>query len=153
MKGSFSMSITGLACALGLLTATSCTKEENTRPETAYGTGVDAAQASQGSKVYADHCAKCHGDNGEGKATNPPVVGPTALPMDPPAGSKYRKVQFHTAADVYKFVHDNMPADKPGSLSEDDYLAVMAFALNANGISINGRKLDTGNAGSIMLHQ
>src|ERR1051325_11550393 len=88
---------------------------------------ADDAQVAKGQKLYAEHCASCHGDSGEGSKKAPPVVGKTALPLDPPATAKKRKTQFHTAKDVYDFVSKNMPGKKPGSLKPDEYLAILAF--------------------------
>src|SRR3954465_14701197 len=91
--------------------------------------GHDAAQAApanfseqvtRGTEVYTARCAKCHGKAGEGSPGVPAVVGPTALPLDPPSRAKFRKTQFVTVADVAEFVVKNMPADAPGTLSEED---------------------------------
>jgi mono/diheme cytochrome c family protein len=41
------------------------------------------AIAARGEKTYADHCASCHGDNGEGRApAAPALAGNRALTMD-----------------------------------------------------------------------
>jgi alcohol dehydrogenase (cytochrome c) len=88
-----------------------------------------------GGQVYAKACAKCHGEGGAGTAKAPPVVGADALPLDPRPGAK-RNVQFATAADVYTWVKAHMPGDDPGSLSEQDALAVIAFDLQANGAQV-----------------
>src|SRR5690349_16519966 len=76
-------------------------------------------QAEEGGKLFGKYCAKCHGKAGEGTKKAPPVVGKDALPLDPPAGAKVRKTQFHTAQDVAAFVAEKMPANKPGSLKID----------------------------------
>jgi cytochrome c len=106
-----------------------------------------AEQVARGADVYAARCSTCHGKGGEGTADAPKVVGPTALPLDPPAGAKVRKSQFVTVADVADFVVQNMPADAPGSLSTEDYFAVLAFDLKANGIELD-KKLDAAVAAS-----
>src|SRR5215471_6471570 len=113
---------------------------------------ADDAQVSEGQKLYAEHCASCHGDNGEGSKKAPPVVGKTALPLDPPATAKKRKTQFHTAKDVYDFVSKNMPSKKPGSLKPDEYLAILAFDLKANGVDMSKTTLDAASAEKIVLH-
>ena len=97
-----------------------------------------AAQVALGAEVYADNCAECHGASGEGTDTAPRLVGldEGALPLDPPESRKVRKEQFVTVADVANFVVMNMPANKPGSLSTKNYLAVLAFDLKANGITL-----------------
>ena len=82
-----------------------------------------AAQAERGGQLYGKHCATCHGDAGQGTKKAPPVVGKDALPLDPRPTQKVRKTQFRTAADVADFVVKNMPGNKPGSLSADEYFA------------------------------
>jgi polar amino acid transport system substrate-binding protein len=112
---------------------------------------ADEAQVQSGQKLYAKNCAGCHGDAGEGSKKAPPVVGKAALPLDPPAGAKVRKTQFHTAKDVAEFVVKNMPAKKPGSLKADEYWAILAFDLKANGVDFKD-KLDADSAAKIVLH-
>jgi cytochrome c len=112
---------------------------------------ADEDQATQGGKLFAKHCAKCHGDAGQGKK-GPAVVGKEALPLDPPATAKLRKGQFHTAQDVAAFVATNMPLKKGGSLSTDEYYAILAFDLKANGVDVTGKKIDPTTAAAIKLH-
>jgi cytochrome c len=110
------------------------------------------AQAEAGGKLFAKHCAKCHGDAGQGSKKAPPVVGKDALPLDPPATRKKRKTQFHTAADVAEFVVKNMPANKPGSLKTEEYLDILAFDLKANGVDVSDKTIDMETAKTIVLH-
>jgi S-disulfanyl-L-cysteine oxidoreductase SoxD len=105
--------------------------------------GAFAAQAQTGMDLYVKNCAGCHGAHGnDGKA--PPVVGldKGALPLDPPPGAKFRKSQFKTVGDVADFVVKAMPPKAPGSLSADEYFAILAFDLQANGIDLGDKKLD-----------
>jgi len=44
------------------------------------------------------------------------------------------------------------PGDDPGSLSDDEYFAILAFDLKANGIDVSGTKLDAAAAEKIVLH-
>ena len=109
-------------------------------------------QVARGQKEYTEHCAKCHGAAGEGvDKKGPPVVGPSALPAEPRPGQK-RKATFRTALDVAQFVKKSMPADDPGGLSDDDYFAILAFDLKANGIDLGGKILDAAGAEQIVLH-
>ena len=112
---------------------------------------ADPAQVVAGQKLYGKYCAGCHGDAGEGSKKAPPVVGKSALPLNPPAGAKVRKDQFHTAADVANFVVKNMPAKKPGSLKADEYWAILAFDLHANGVDVK-EKVDPASAAKVVLH-
>jgi len=105
--------------------------------------GAFGAQAQAGQDLYAKNCAGCHGPHGnDGKA--PPVVGldKGALPLEPPPTAKFRKTQFKTVGDVADFVVKTMPPKAPGSLSADEYYAILAFDLQANGIDLGDKKLD-----------
>jgi S-disulfanyl-L-cysteine oxidoreductase SoxD len=132
------------ALLVSLAVATAC---GGTPPDAKNGENAPASatnvteQVARGADVYAARCSSCHGNGGEGTAKAPAVVGDSALPLDPPSSAKVRKSQFVTVADVASFVVQNMPADAPGSLSEDDYFAVLAFDLKANGIVLD-KKLD-----------
>lgn len=103
-----------------------------------------------GGQLYGHHCASCHGDSGQGHGA-PAVVGANALPLDPPPNAKFRKNKFATAADVFEFVHTSMPPGHGGSLTDDEYWAIMAFDLHANGVNVTG-KLDATSAAQIKLH-
>ncbi len=95
-------------------------------------------QVDSGAMLFADNCARCHGAAGEGTERAPRLVGLAegALPLDPPATATVRTTQFVTVGDVATFAATNMPADAPGSLSVDQYLAILAFDLSANGIEL-----------------
>lgn len=109
-----------------------------------------AAQIEQGKQLYVDNCAKCHGDAGQGSDQAPPVVGADAFPEQPREGAK-RDVEFHTAADVFAWATTHMPPTDPGGLSTDEYLAIFAFDLTANGVQLTA-PLDGEAAAAIVLH-
>jgi cytochrome c len=102
-----------------------------------------AEQVTLGGQLYGQKCAECHGASGEGNP-GPRVVGldKGALPLDPPASAKARKSQFKTVADIADFVVSSMPPKNPGSLKEEEYWAILAFDLKANGIDLGDKKLD-----------
>jgi mono/diheme cytochrome c family protein len=82
---------------------------------------VTAGQlADLGKTVYANSCAKCHGDNGEGKGA-PAIIGTGAS-----------LIKYNTAKGLFDFIVKVMPANAPGSLSQDDYLRVLSFILVQN---------------------
>ena len=128
---------------------------ESPAPATPAGAAAPATfveQVTAGQRLYGAKCASCHGPGGEG-AKAPRLVGldKGALPLDPPAGAKARKTRFKTAADVAGFVVPNMP---PGDLSlkEQDYWAILAFDLHANGVDLP-YKIDASNAAGVVLHK
>ena len=113
--------------------------------------GGNADQVTAGAPLYLANCAKCHGPLGEGTSRGPTVVGKSAFPLNAPPGSA-RKTQFRTAQDVLEFVRENMPKDKPGSLRDDEYAAILAFALKANGFDLHHERVNEDNAAAIRLH-
>lgn len=128
--------------------------ETEMKAPTPMGPQTFADQVKAGGELYGEHCASCHGDQGQGTGKGPRVVGVAegALPLDPPADAKARTMPFHTAADVAGFVVKNMPADKPGSLKEHEYWSILAFDLHANGVELPN-KLDATNASQVVLHK
>jgi cytochrome c len=139
------------SCSLVLVACGGSAPPPTTPPaasEPASGASASAAQtfpeqARTGQELFGKYCAGCHGAHGnDGKA--PPVVGldKGALPLDPPPGAKLRKSQFKTVGDVAAFVTKTMPPKAPGSLSTDEYYAILAFDLQANGIDLGDKKLD-----------
>lgn len=81
------------------------------------------AQAASGATIYAAHCSQCHGVNLEGQS------GPALV------GAVFKKYigNTGTTASLYDFIRRQMPADKPGSLSQQNYLDVTAYLLSRNG--------------------
>jgi cytochrome c len=110
-----------------------------------------SAQVDHGGKVFGNNCAKCHGASGEG-AKGPPLVGKDALPLRRP-DAKVRTGEFRTAMDIAAFVTKNMPPSEEAraKLAERDYWAVLAFALNANGVKLS-EPVGPHNASSIKIH-
>jgi len=144
--------------ATALLVGCSQPKSQTKAPaaEPAAGTAAPAAgaenQVARGGKLYGQSCANCHGAAGEGTSGAPAVVGKGALPLDPAPTAKARTTKFHTAKDVADFVVKTMPANAPGSLSPDDYLAILAFDLHANGIDMTGKTLTMANLADFVIH-
>lgn len=110
------------------------------------------AQVELGQKLYGQACASCHGAAGEGGRA-PRVVGLAegALPLDPPEGAKKRTGQFVTVADVGKFVIETMPPGGAGKFTTEEYLAILAFDLKANGIDLGEEKLTLEKAAELTI--
>jgi mono/diheme cytochrome c family protein len=80
------------------------------------------AQADDGLSQYSANCAKCHGDNLQGRS-GPALTGKHFA----------TEKSAYTVGDVFRIVAQNMPAAQPGSLAHDDYVQIMAFLLQQNG--------------------
>jgi thiosulfate dehydrogenase len=76
------------------------------------------ADTAAGARVFATTCAKCHGAQGEGTASAPPLWGARSYNI----GAGMARVR--TAAD---FIRHNMPFDAPGTLSDQQAFDVAAF--------------------------
>ncbi len=138
--------------AVLVLALVACHHDKPTTTTTTAAAPLTAsAQIEQGKQLYVERCAKCHGDGGQGIADKgPAVVGKDAFPLKPRDGAK-RDVEFHTAADIFGWATKHMPADAPGTLATDEYLAIFAFDLTANGVKLV-RPLDGPAAAAIVLH-
>jgi hypothetical protein len=88
--------------------------------------------AVEGRDVYAQKCASCHGEKGEG-ATAEELVGEPAPPSaDNP--SKAIGSYWPYPTTIFDFIRRGMPPGAPGSLSTDQIYAVTAYLLAANKI-------------------
>jgi cytochrome c len=120
-----------------LLAVGACATTSSTPAPSAAAPASFADQVAAGQTLYTQNCASCHGDSGQGGKA-PRLVGlkEGALPLDPPADRQARKGQFVTVADVATFAVANMPPKKAGTLTGDQYWAIVAFDLHANGIDL-----------------
>ncbi len=102
--------------------------------------GTTAGQlADAGKTVFATRCAGCHGDSGQGVRA-PAIIGANAS-----------LAKYNTGQGVLDFVDTAMPANAPGSLSQQDYLDVVSYLLVQNNYVSPGTALDTSRLGSINL--
>jgi S-disulfanyl-L-cysteine oxidoreductase SoxD len=107
-------------------------------------------QASKGKELYVKYCAVCHGANGEG-GTVPEQFGKAAGKKVPPVAGPGFLPGMKTVGEVYDFAKKNMPGNKPGSLKSNEYLDIISFALEANGIKPDGKPLTPASAKKIKL--
>ena len=95
--------------------------------------GYTTAQASRGRAVYVQHCQQCHGANLQGQSGTPLT------------GQTFRQAYGNgTVAPLYDFISRQMPANAPGSLSQQNYLDVTAYVLSKNGYPAGATPLTTG---------
>lgn len=100
-------------------------------------------QVATGRAVYIHACARCHGPLGGKGTTAPHLIGEEMAA---------RLETFQTAAALFTFTRFAMPQDKPGSLLEDEYWAVLAFVLASNGFPLgDDGALGPATAAGVML--
>jgi mono/diheme cytochrome c family protein len=151
----------GLGCAS---TQTGATADDLTRAR---------GQAAEGASTYANECARCHGQRGEG-LSGPAVLGPGALPEYPrnnvtagdptlydpqmiqiqaqtrPAGAPSRD-PFRNALDLYNYTATHVPKERAAQLKQSDYWAIVTFLLAAQGASVPPRGITPADAASIPI--
>ena len=98
-------------------------------------------QIERGKAVFVERCAKCHGEQGEGK------LGRALI------GSASNLGGYGTARGLFDYTRRIMPIDAPGKLLESEYWAVLAYILNQNRILPDGTTLGRQNAATIRLTQ
>ena len=112
-------------------------------------------QADEGAQVYWLHCQPCHGDAGQGltdewRAQYPveeqncwqsgchgpsPYQQSHALPETVPAViGEGALAKFESMEQVYNYIKVSMPLFYPGSLSDEEYLALAAHLARQNGL-------------------
>ena len=96
-------------------------------------------QVARGREVFNERCAKCHGEQGEGKLGKA-LIGPKA-----------NLGGYGTARGLFDYTRTIMPIDTPGRLLESEYWAVLAYILTQNGILAPGTTLGRQNAGQVRL--
>lgn len=106
--------------------------------------------AREGAKVYATHCAACHGDNGEGRGDYVSLVGGRGtLASDQPlltVGS-----YWPTATTLFDYIRRAMPYNTPGVLTTDEIYAVSAWILEKNEILAPGTVLKRQSLSSVRM--
>jgi S-disulfanyl-L-cysteine oxidoreductase SoxD len=81
-----------------------------------------SGQANRGKAHYQAHCAACHGVTSEGSDTAPGLNGGTFL----------ANWDGLSAGDLFARIRTSMPANNPGSLSDEIVTDVMAYLFSVN---------------------
>ena len=99
--------------------------------EVSVTTGVyTVAQAARGAEVYTSSCGQCH-------------------TMGQHSGTAFATAWNNRRLfDLYEIVHNTMPLDNPGGLSDQEYIDVVAYMLQLNGVPA-GKALLQADAGTL----
>ena len=85
-------------------------------------------QARQGSLLYRDNCASCHGDR-LGGALEAPAL----------SGADFKAHWWgQPVAALHDYIVAYMPQDRPGAMEPDEYAAITAFILRENDVESSG---------------
>ena len=111
-----------MVIAIFLPVAAACAPKAPTAPFT-------TAQVERGHVVYDRSCANCHGAGLEG-AVGPVLAGSAFLAKWSAPG--------RTAGELHHLISTTMPRPVVGSLSDAEYVDVLAYLLSRNGITPSG---------------
>ncbi len=111
-------------------------------------------QVDNGRYLYYFHCMPCHGDRGQGLTdewrqvwvedhqncwgrnchTGRTEMAGFYIPrfVPPVSGSPQALGAFQTPEDLFVFLQETQPPQRPGALSEEEYWALTAFLLDQN---------------------
>jgi hypothetical protein len=112
-------------------------------------------QVDTGRYLYYFHCMPCHGDRGQGLTdewrqvwvedhqncwgrachTGQSEIAAFYIPrfVPPVSGSPQALGSFQMPEDLFAFLQETQPPQRPGALSREEYWALTAFLLDENG--------------------
>src|SRR6516225_9725746 len=99
-----------------------------------------SGNVSHGRKVFAQQCAACHGEKGEGGVGDRLVGGQGTLGTADPVRTVGSYWPY--APTLFDYIRRAMPQNAPESLSNDDVYALSAYILNLNGLVPDDTTLD-----------
>ena len=90
-----------------------------------------SAQALRGGGLYNENCASCHGQDFMGDEMAPSIAGNDFIVFwtEVPVGSLFERIKV------------SMPADGPGRLTDEEYVDVVAYLLDANSYPAGDQEL------------
>lgn len=91
-----------------------------------------SGSVGHGREVFAQQCASCHGDKGEGGLGDRLVGGQGTIGTPKPIRTVGSYWPY--APTLFDYIRRAMPQNAPQSLSDDDVYAVSAYVLNLNGL-------------------
>jgi alcohol dehydrogenase (cytochrome c) len=100
------------------------------------------AQATRGQLVYIQNCLSCHGARLQG-VSGPPLQGPNF--------GRSMALGRMTTDSLYAFIKGSMPMNAPGSLTDRQYVDVLAYILNKNGYAPGKAELTTAALNGVSL--
>ncbi len=95
------------------------------------------AQAARGEFAYEGACSYCHGYRLDGAADDPDMRSSPPL-----ARAKFlRNWEGRSLAVLYELTRTTMPEDNPGSLSEQEFIDVIAYMLSVSNVPAGEKEL------------
>jgi cytochrome c len=103
----------------------------------------------RGKTVFAEQCASCHGDKGQGGIGDRLVGGEGTLASRKPV--KTVGSYWPYAPTLFDYIRRAMPMNAPESLNDTDVYAVSAYVLHMNGLVPADATLDAKSLAAIKM--
>ena len=113
------------------------------------GLPLGSGTVAHGREVFAQQCAACHGDKGQGGVGDKLVGGQGTLANANPVRTVGSYWPY--APTLFDYIRRAMPQNAPESLSNDDVYAVSAYILNLNGLLPDDATLDARTLAAIKM--
>ncbi len=114
------------------------------------GAPKGSGNAIKGEEIYAEACASCHGDFGEGIDRWPELVGGEST-LDTHDPVKTTGSYWPYASTIYDYIYRAMPFGAAQSLSHDETYQIVAYLLYMNEIIEEDFLLSNKNIGKIKM--
>lgn len=88
-------------------------------------------QALRGEEAYKATCASCHSQDLRGNSNTPSLLGMSFMFI----------WENQSLGQLYTKMRDEMPSDRPGSLSPQSYSDLLAFILQVNNFPAGAQEL------------
>jgi len=123
-------SIATIACVLALGLAVPPVVAQQTTADGVF----TAAQAERGAATYASACSSCHGDDLVATDAEAPSLSGFSFTL----GFKGK-----TLGERFETIKSSMPFQAPGSLTDQEYVDIIAYILSFNGKPVGDAELPT----------
>ena len=90
-----------------------------------------SAQATRGQQEFAEHCARCHGTDLAGRGHAPALAGDSFL----------QQWRARSVGELFQSTSLTMPQQRPHSLTDQAYIELVSFILQANGFPYGSAEL------------
>jgi S-disulfanyl-L-cysteine oxidoreductase SoxD len=104
---------------------------------------------AHGREVFAQQCAACHGEKGEGGVGDKLAGGQGTIATAKPVRTVGSYWPY--APTLFDYIRRAMPQNAPQSLSNEDVYAVSAYVLNLNGLLPADATLDAKTLAAIKM--
>ncbi|WP_439409274.1 c-type cytochrome [Bradyrhizobium sp. DASA03076] len=104
---------------------------------------------SQGRDIFAQQCASCHGEKGEGAIGDRLVGGQGTIGTPRPIRTVGSYWPY--SPTLFDYIRRAMPQNAPQSLSNEDVYAVSAYILSLNGLVRDDATLDAKSLAAIKM--